>query len=430
MEMFGYYLKLSVRNLTRNALFFSLMIATLAVGVGVLLANLAILKSMSNDPIPHKSDRIFNVSMNTWPNTGSNHKEPLYILRYRDAMQIVKSDIPTHALAHYSTSVYTRDAQSKSLSRTSASVRATTKGFFELTDAPFAYGGSWSQPNAMELVIGDSLNQQLFGGGNNVGKNIEIDSKIFRVVGVLKPWRLKPLFYHVTEGKAFNPTDDIFAPLETALDSEWAIQARSSSAENSNSTSQTRDKQVFYMQAFVQLDTAAQKADFQNFLDNYSQSLKDGGEHPLDIINRLLDVNSWLALNEVVDDRMLAFALATLLFLVVCIFNASSLLVSRYHAGKFETGLRRAIGASRKNLFYQGAVESLLIGLCCAVLALLLSGVFLALSQSFFPQLEDIGEIDGELLLLGFLIAIGTTFISALYPLIRSCTVGLSTELK
>ncbi|MCJ8273206.1 MAG: ABC transporter permease [Psychrosphaera sp.] len=430
MEMFSYYVKLSVRNLSRNALFFTLMITTLAVGVGVLLANLAILKSMSNDPIPHKSDRIFNISMNAWPNSNSGHKQPLHILRYRDAMEILKSDIPTHSLAHYQSSVYTRDAESKSLTRYSAQVRATTKGFFDLTDAPFAYGGSWQQPNALELVIGDSLNMQLFGGGNSVGKTIEIDDKMFRVVGVLKPWRLQPKFYHVTGNQGFELTEDVYAPLETALDSEWGIAVRTSSTERSNSPSDSRGKNVFYLQMFVQLDDAAQKADFLNFLDSYSQSLKDAGEHPLDINNRLLDVNEWLEFNDVVDDRMLAFALATALFLAVCIFNASSLLISRYHAAKFETGLRRAVGASRKDLFYQGTVESLIIGFCCAVLALLLGALFLQLSQTFFPRLDRIGRLDGEMAALGLLIALSTTFLSALYPLIRSCTMSLSDEIK
>ena len=430
MEMLSYYIKLSVRNLSRNALFFTLMITTLAVGVGVFLANLAILKSMSNDPIPHKSDRIFNISTNSWPSDNPSHDQPLYILRYRDAMEILKSDIPTHSLAHYQSSVYTRDAESKSLTRYGAQVRATTKGFFDLTDAPFAYGGGWQQPNALELVIGDSLNMQLFGGGNSVGKTIEIDDKMYRVVGVLKPWRLQPKFYHVTEEQAFELTEDIYAPLETALDNEWGIAARTSSTESFTSPSDTRAKNVFYLQIFAQLDDAAQKADFQHFLDSYSQSLKDAGEHPLDINNRLLNVNEWLEFNEVVDDRMLAFALATALFLAVCIFNASSLLIGRYHAGKFESGLRRAVGASRKDLFYQGTVESLIIGLCCSVLALLLGFLFLKLSQSFFPRLGHIGQLDGQMVVLGLVIALATTFLSALYPLIRSCTMSLSAEIK
>ncbi|NQY64304.1 MAG: ABC transporter permease [Alteromonadaceae bacterium] len=428
--MLIYYIKLSCRNFARNSLFFTLMITTLAVGVGVLLANLSILKSMASDPIPEKSDRVFNVSLNTWPNKNTLHEQPLPILRYQDAMHLLKSDIPTHSLVHYASSVYARDSESNSLSRFSASVRATTQGFFPLTDAPFAYGTAWQQPNALELVIGDILNQKLFGGGNSVGKNVEIDGKLFLVVGVLKPWKLKPKFYHASNGRAFNLTDDIFAPLEVALDSEWGIGAQQSSTVRISSSSDTRNKNSYYLQAFVQLDNAQQKASFQNYLDSYSQSLKDAGQHPLDINNKLYDVNAWLKKNNVVDDRMLAFGLATVLFLAVCIFNASSLLIARYHGAKFETGLRRAVGASRKDLFYQGVVESLLIGISCALLASVLSWIFLQLSISFFPHLEDIAEIDNELLLLGVVISVSTVFFSALYPLIRSCTTSLSAEIK
>ena len=130
MDMFLYYLKLSKHNLKRHKLFFILMITTLAVGVAVLLANLAILKVMSSDPIPEKSDKIFSVNMTTWPEKNDNNSEPLHILRYRDAMHILKSDIPTYSLAHYASQVYTRIVESKSLTRFSAETRATTSDFF------------------------------------------------------------------------------------------------------------------------------------------------------------------------------------------------------------------------------------------------------------------------------------------------------------
>ncbi|NRA85660.1 MAG: ABC transporter permease [Gammaproteobacteria bacterium] len=430
MEMFSYYLKLSVRNLQRNWLFFSLMTLTLAVGVGVLLANVTILKSMANDPIPQKSSRVFSVNLSTWPNSPSNHEQPMHIMRHSDARHILASDIPTHKMVHYQSWVYTRDINSTSLARVGASVRATTPGFFGLTDAPFAYGGSWTQANAQEVVIGEDLNQQLYHGANSVGNNIEIDGKPFTIVGVLKKWNLKPLFYHATEQQAFNKTDDIFAPIETALTNEWGINARSSSTQSFSSPSDTRGKDVFYIQAFVQLDTKQQQDNFQNYLDSYSQSLKDAGQHPLDINNKLFDVNTWLKRNEVVDQRIVAFALATVLFLTVCVFNASSLLLARYHGAKFETALRRAVGASRREIFYQGTVESLIIGIVCAALAMILGWVFLKLSINVFPHLEDVAQIDGEMLVIGVTIALLTTFISALYPLLRACSIKVLTDLK
>jgi putative ABC transport system permease protein len=405
------------------------MITTLAVGVGVFLANIAIIKSMSADPIPHKSDRIFNVSLNIW--TGHDPREELIeIMRYDDAMHILKNDIATHTMVHYQSQVYTRDIESKSLTRHQADVRATTPGFFPLTDAPFAFGGVWQQDYAKQIVIGDSLNQQVFGGGNSVGKVLEIDGKPFEIVGVLKPWELKPLFYHVSYGQKFKATDDIYAPIETAMDNEWAINVRNSATDRINSVSDNRGKNGYFIQAFVQLENQQQKNAMQEYIDNYSQHRQEQGEHLRVNDNRLLDVNQWLEHQKVVDERMLAFALASSLFLAVCIFNASSLLLARYHSARFETGLRRAVGARIKDVFYQGVVESMLIGLCCAVLTLVFGWLFLQISITLFPALQQTSDIDLTLILLGIGIALVTSFISMLYPLIRSCRTPLSTTLK
>ena len=84
-------------------------------------------------------------------------QELIEIMRYHDAMHILKNDIATHTMVHYQSQVYTRDINSKNLTRHQAVVRATTPGFFPLTDAPFAYGGAWQQDYAKQIVIGDTL---------------------------------------------------------------------------------------------------------------------------------------------------------------------------------------------------------------------------------------------------------------------------------
>ncbi|MBO1256058.1 ABC transporter permease [Alteromonas sp. 5E99-2] len=429
MEMFNYYLKLSVRNLIRNKLFFTLMISTLAVGVGVFLANIAIIKSMSADPIPHKSNKIFNVSLNIWPNDNPD-AELLEIMRYDDAMHLLKNDIATHTMVHYQSQVYVRDSESTSLARHKAKVRATTQGFFPLTDAPFEFGGSWQQDRAKQLVISNQLNQQVFAGENSVGKILEIDGTPFEIVGVLKPWKLKPNFYNAAYEQAFSSADDIFAPIETAMDHEWSVDVRSSATEHIATVSDNRGKNGFFIQAYVQLDTPEQKQEMQQYLDNYSQHRKEQGEYLRANNNRLLDVNQWLTYQSVVDERMLAFGLATSLFLIVCIFNASSLLLARYHSARFETGLRRAVGARIKDVFYQGLVESLLVGMCCAVFSLLFGWLFLQISIELFPSIQRTSDIDTTLILIGIGIALVTSFISMFYPLIRSCKTPLSTTLK
>jgi putative ABC transport system permease protein len=427
--MFSYNLKLALYSFKRAPSLYFLVLLTLSIGVGLLCANLALVSSMAGDPIPEKSKQLFHVSMNTWPDD-EPQAEPIHILRYREAIKITESDIPKNSAVFYASGVYARDAESTSLKRFDSSVRATTPGFFALTNAPFAYGNGFAKSSGMEVVIGSVLNQKIFAGANSVGKTLELDGELLTITGVLKPWFLRPLFYHATEGRAFNLTDDIYVPLETGIDLGWSIHARSSSTVSYKGVEFTRDRDVFYLQAWVQLEDKTQQQAFQNYLDNYSQTLKDAGEHPLDIMNELRDVNAWLSEQKIVDQKVLAFTLASVLFLCVCVFNASSLLLSRFHSAKFEVGLRRAIGASNRNILNQGLTESVLLGLVAGVVSLLLSWLFLKLSITFLPDLENIAVLEPKLLLLGMLLALFTSVSSALYPLYRANRYTISAELK
>ena len=384
---------------------------------------------MASDPIPEKSANLFHINMNTWPDD-QPPDEPMHILRYRDAMAIAESKLTKGSAIFYASGVYARDAESSSMKRFDSEVRATTPGFFELTNAPFAFGSAFEKSRGMEIVIGDELNKKIFAGKNSVGKTLELDGELLTIVGVLKPWVLRPLFYHPTEGRAFNLTDDIFAPLETAIDLGWSIHARSSSAVNYTGIEETRDKDVYYLQAWVELADMNQKSALQSYLDNYSQQLKDAGEHPLAIKNELHNVNEWLKVNKVVDQKVLAFTLASVLFLSVCIFNASSLLLPRFHAAKFEVGLRRAIGASNRHMLVQGLTESVLLGLFTGVVALVLSWLFLKLSVQFLPRLTNLAVLEPKLLVLGMLLALVTSIASSLYPLYRANYYTISAELK
>ncbi|MEW6999283.1 ABC transporter permease [Colwelliaceae bacterium BS250] len=427
--MLSYNLKLALQSFKRAPSLYFLVLLTLSIGVGLLCANLALVSSMAGDPIPEKSDQLFHVSMNTWPND-QPQAEPFHILRYREAMQIMTSDIPKNSAVFYASNVYSRDSKSTSLQRFDSSVRATTPGFFALTNAPFAYGNGFAKSSGMEVVIGAELNKKIFAGKNSVGEVLELDGELLTIVGVLKPWSLRPLFYHATEGRAFNLTDDIYAPLETSIDLGWSIHARSSSTVSYKGVQFTRDRDVFYLQAWVELEDKNKQQAFQDYLDHYSQTLKDAGEHPLDIRNELRDVNAWLLERDIVDQKVLAFTLASVLFLCVCVFNASSLLLSRFHSAKFEVGLRRAVGASNKQMLMQGITESVLLGLVAGLISLVLSWLFLKLSIEFLPDLANIAVLDNKLLLLGVLLALVTSVASALYPLYRANRYTISAELK
>ncbi|WP_225917985.1 ABC transporter permease [Neiella holothuriorum] len=428
--MWHYYLMLSLRSLKRSPTLYSMVILTLAIGVGALASNMALYQSMAADPIPEKSDRLFHVSLNSWPDEDSPHQQPLFVTRYRDAQQVLSSGIPTKVVAHYQTRVYTKSLDAKSLTRFAADTRATTPDFFALTNAPFAYGRSLSSAEGNEVVLGSDLNDKIFGGSNSVGKAVEIEGKPYTVVGVLKPWTLRPRFYHMEQDSAFRPTDDLFVPLETAIDNNWGVNGRSSSVDYSGDMASSRPHNRFYLSLWAQLDSAAQQDSFQQYLDNYSQQLKDAGEHPLAINNELKNVHEWADKLKVVDQRLLAFSIATMLFLIVCVFNASSLLLAKYHDDKSEMGLRRALGASRNQLFRQGFVEAMLVGSIAGSLALLLSWLFLACSVVLLPNLKAIAQLEPAVLGQGFAIALLTALLSTGYPLWRANRASISAEMK
>lgn len=427
--MFLYNLRLALENFKRAKLLYALVALTLALGIGLLSANIALINSMMSDPIPHKSEQLFHVSMNTWPQS-EPHEEPFYILRYRDASKILEAESAERAAVFFGSGGYIRDAESSSLARTNVSIRATTHGFFALADTPFLYGNAFATDNIFEVVLGDNANNRIFGGGNSVGKSIELNGKHYKVVGVLKPWHLRPRFYHITENQAFFTTDDIFLPLETALDENLPIHGRSSSTDSWYKASDTRDRNVYYLHAWVELSNQQNKMAFQNYLDGYAQSLKDAGEHPNQILNVLHDVNEWIDDRNIVDKRIIAFAIVSVLFLLVCVFNASSLLLARLHAAVFEHGLRRAIGASKYQLMAQGMIESTFLGLITGLLGLLLAYVFLAMSVSFIPAVRNIAVLDVNVMIGGVIVAIIVTNLSNLYPLIRVNHRTISAELK
>ena len=94
---------------------------------------------------------------------------------------------------------------------------------------------------------------------------------------------------------------------------------------------------------------------------------------PRQLNNRLYDVDQWLDRNEVVQkDNRVLIGIA-LLFLGVCLVNVVGLLLAKFLNAAPLTGLRRALGASRRDIVRQHMTEVLLIGLAGGVLGLLLA---------------------------------------------------------
>jgi putative ABC transport system permease protein len=113
----------------------------------------------------------------------------------------------------------------------------------------------------------------------------------------------------------------------------------------------------------------------QTLLDAYWAEQHKAGRFQRPRNNRLTNVSGWLADNNVVanDDRVLvglAFA-----FLAVCLINTVGLLLAKFLNGASISGVRRALGASQREIFTQHLVEVGTLAAAGALLGLGLSAL-------------------------------------------------------
>lgn len=170
----------------------------------------------------------------------------------------------------------------------------------------------------------------------------------------------------------------------------------------------------------MELPDAAARERMQAFLDSYVAGERRSGRFQRPNNNRLTNVNQWLADNEVVgNDSPLLVALA-FAFLAVCLINTVGLLLAKFLGNATVTGVRRALGASRRQVFLQHLTEAGLLASVGAVLGVVLAGaglwglrIMYASPQTGFTGLM---HVNGWSFAITVALAIGTSLAAGLYP--------------
>lgn len=119
--------------------------------------------------------------------------------------------------------------------------------------------------------------------------------------------------------------------------------------------------------------------------------------------------------------------------LVIACTNVASLLIARAATRQREITLRLALGANRGRLVRQLVTESLLLGLLAGVCGLFFGywsmQILVRLSPADIPRLGEI-RIDGTVVLFTFGVALLTSTLAALLPLLQVRNFDLSSALK
>ena len=435
--MFAHYLDLSWRSLKRTPLVSILMIAAIAIGIGITMTSLSVYHMMSMDPIPNKSSRLFHLQMNTM-NEGQtwNTEDNLsFQLTYKDAMYLYNADLPYRMTASMRTgfSVHMNSAETKPFLQ---SARVVGTDFFAMHEREFLYGGTWSlaqeQSATPLLVISESMNQRLFGGENSVGQQVFLDDIGYQVVGVLEQWD-SPIKYYDLNNGAFNSVEELFIPLSMIKAQELGSWGNTNGWKFENIiTYQDRlQSEQFWIQFWVELNTPEEYQDFAQFIESYLAEQANSGRFDRETPQfALRDVNQWLEYNSVVSEDNRVLVGLSFMFLIVCLANILGLLLGKFLKRAPEVGVRRALGANKRQIFAQHLVEVSMLGFIGGLLGIGIAQLGLWGVRATYSYYSALATMDASMLLAAPAIAIVACVVAGLYPAWLVCRTTPAIYLK
>jgi len=435
--MFSYYLKLGWLSIQRNPLLSALMIAAIAVGIGASMTIITVNHVMSGNPIPQKSDQLFYVQLDGWDpiNRGDDDYELPDQMTYIDAMALMKADKAYRQVAS-NRSGLVLEPQGEGERPFSVSTRNTWADFFPMFEPPFIYGSGWddSADGNLEkvVVLSKEINERVFGGENSVGRSVRLNGMDFQVVGVMDEYLPVPRFYDVTTS-AFDEPAEIFIPFNIAVEYEFPRNGNTScwKSPDGDGFEAFLNSECVWIQFWAELRNDEEKQDYMAFLNAYAEQQKELGRFPRPINNQLSDVMEWMENQEVVEEDARVMLGLSLLFLMVCLLNTIGLLLAKFLGKSTEISLRRALGASRSNLFIQHMIESGLIGLGGGIFGLGLTWLGLRGIEMLFGEfIENLVGLDWMMVLTAIGLAIVSALLAGLYPTWRACRIAPASQLK
>jgi putative ABC transport system permease protein len=435
--MFVHNLRLGARSLRKNPVLTALMVMAIGFGVAASMITYAVFRAVSGDPIPQKSSRLFVPLID---NRGPQYNlkgEPPNAVTYTDALALMKAHRAARQTVLFQVGTSVMPQQANRLPFKAVGY-ATLSDFFAMFDVPFQYGGAWSpaddEARAAVAVISRKLNQKLFAGENSVGREIVLDDQAYRIVGVADEWDPKPRFFDMFSNNAYADPSQVYIPfhfaVEHGVDTYGNNNCGSDGKRGVGREGWLRGECV-WISPWVQLDSAADVAAYHQFLVSYAEDMRRAGRFAWAPNVRLRDVNDWLSYQRAVPPESRISLVIALGFFAICLVNTVGLLLAKFMRRSSEIGVRRALGASRGDIYRQFLAEAGMVGLTGGALGVLLTGVgMLGVGLVFQPQIARLAHLDLSLVALSLLVAVLATVVAAFYPTWRAAQVQPAWQLK
>jgi putative ABC transport system permease protein len=438
--MLLYSLQIATKSLRRSPYLTALLVGAIAIGIALSTTFAAVRHAFEKNPVPHKSATLFYVRMDNWdplaPYPGDEKAPPTQIT-YRDMVEIMKSKIPVRQTGGFKTELYVHpDASAGRPFRESA--RMVFSDFFEMFEAPFQYGGAWTKdadasPEQM-IVLGHAMNDKLFGGANSVGKNVRIEDRDFRVTGVLAPWNPGLRVYDLTSRQIAQP-EEIYLPFNQLIPMKLRTSGNSDAWRSPDSPGFEGQLQsdIDWIQMWVELPSADALPAYEDFLRAYVLEQKKGGRFPRPLNNRVTSIPDLMKEWKTTPPQANALFIVSLFFFVLCSVNLIGILLGKFLSRASEVGVRRALGASRADIFLQHIVECEVVGILGGAIGIGLSNIGISILNNMmkrFFERSDLFQLDLYTLAFAVALALISGLVAGVYPAWKICRIAPASHLK
>jgi putative ABC transport system permease protein len=435
--MLAYNVKIALKSLRRNPVLTGLLIGAIALGICVSTTFVALRHIFEKDPLPGRSRMLFNVRLDNWdPQRAWNAEDPKSLptqITYRDMRELMKSAIPSRQTGTFRSRFFIHP--DPKVGRPYAEdVRLVFADFFPMFDVKFEYGGAWdkaadAKPEPV-IVIGHDTNQKLFGGANSIGRTVRMEERNYKVVGVLAPWRPPLRFYDLTQGIGPN-VEQIYLPFNFVPVLELQTFGNSDGWKGSDGDGYQSflNSETVWIQFWAELPTAAKQQAYREMVNDYVRDQKKLGRFQRPLHTEITPMPALIKELSALPPAIRSLSIVSVLFLVVCSLNLVGLLLGKFLARVPEVSVRRALGASRLQVFWQHVVECELVGLAGGVIGMTLSIGMLRMIAKVIPN-GDVIHLDLEMVGVSLFLSLIAGLVAGVYPAWRVCSVAPAMQLK
>ncbi|MDE2890865.1 MAG: ABC transporter permease [Gemmatimonadota bacterium] len=395
--MIANYLKVAVRNLMRNKTFSAINILGLAIGMACcMLILLYIQDELSYDRHHENADRIFRLADEVRVSGKTYH---LAVTPYQMGPALVQ-DYPTVVDAVR----FFRNIGEKSLVGTGeeyfyeTGVMFTDSNIFRVFDFPLSNGDPQTAlREPYSIVLSAAMARKYFDDNDPMGRPLSVDRKLYRVTGILK----EPTY------KTHLKFDFLATPIESD-DDGWIAHSYYTYLllRDENAASELEQALPDFVERHIRERDKARRVQMKPFL----QTLTDIHLHS--------SLEYEVSANGDIRYVYLFIAIALFVLLLACI-NYTILSTGHCTYRSKEVGLRKVVGAKRRQMIFQFLVDSTLIASISTIVAVVFVETALPTFGAFTERNLNLEYLRGSGLVLGFIgIVLFTGVLSGSYPAI------------